>query len=103
MRPSRWKRSSRSTEVVEDRLRAYLAGELTPVSPRAAATVVLLRDGSDGVEAYLLRRRTTMAFAAGMYVFPGGAVDRRDADRATAWSGPDPAAWATRLGCDEAL
>lgn len=40
-----------------------------------AATVVLLRDGADGLEALLMRRPSTMAFAPGMSVFPGGRVD----------------------------
>ena len=47
-------------------------GEM-PVRP--AATVVLLRDGSDGLEVWLQQRATTLAFAAGMYAFPGGRVD----------------------------
>jgi 8-oxo-dGTP pyrophosphatase MutT (NUDIX family) len=64
---------------------------------------VLLRDRSDGIEAYLLRRQTSMAFAAGMYVFPGGGVDARDADASIAWAGPSPAQWAERLGVGEPL
>jgi len=55
--------------------------------PREAATVVLLRDGSAGIEAWLLRRVTGMAFAAGMTVFPGGAVDPTDS-LSEASSGP---------------
>lgn len=47
-------------------------------APRDAATVVLLRDGAVGLEAFLMRRPLTMAFAPGMYVFPGGAVDDED-------------------------
>ena len=43
-----------------------------------------------------------MAFAAGMYAFPGGTVDRRDFDHAVAWAGPSPHDWAARLTCDEA-
>ncbi|KHL15154.1 hypothetical protein CLV56_1625 [Mumia flava] len=70
---------------------------------RDAATVVLLRDGTDGVEAYLLRRQQSMRFAAGMYVFPGGAVDPRDSDADLAWAGPAPAIWAERFGCSEEL
>jgi 8-oxo-dGTP pyrophosphatase MutT (NUDIX family) len=46
---------------------------------REAATVVLLRDGAAGLETWLLRRVAKMAFAAGMSVFPGGAVDTEDA------------------------
>ncbi|WP_375481838.1 NUDIX hydrolase [uncultured Jatrophihabitans sp.] len=45
---------------------------------RDAATVVLLRDGADGLEAWLLTRVRQMAFAAGMTVFPGGRVDEAD-------------------------
>ncbi len=89
-------------EVVE-RARAILAGELEPVAPRDAATVVLVRDGEprdDGrLEIFLLRRVRTMAFAAGMLVFPGGKVDPSDD------GGPGlPAAWADAF-CygDEAL
>ena len=42
---------------------------------RPAATVVLLRDGSDGVEVWLQQRASSLAFAAGMHAFPGGRVD----------------------------
>lgn len=86
------------------RIRALAAGRLTPVAPRAAATVVLLRDGESAgrPQAYLLRRRTSMAFAAGMYAYPGGGVDPRDAEQAPAWAGPSPQEWAARLGVDRA-
>ena len=76
-------------------------GEIAPT--RDAATVVLLRDGDDGVEAYLMRRQRSMSFAAGMYVFPGGGVDPRDSDTDVAWAGPDPTTWAERLGCSTEL
>jgi len=81
----------------------FLAGDRAPVAARDASTVVLLRDRGASVQAYLLRRQTSMAFAAGMYVFPGGGVDIRDADPTPAWSGPSPAQWAARLGVDETL
>jgi len=84
--------------------RALATGQLTPAEPRHASTVVLLRDGRDGMQAYLLRRTQTMAFAAGMYVFPGGSVDPRDETLSDeAWAGPPPAAWAQLLSADEAL
>ncbi|MGH3625684.1 MAG: NUDIX hydrolase, partial [Sciscionella sp.] len=74
-----------------------------PVTPRDAATVVLLRDGADGIEAFLLRRVAAMAFAGGMTVFPGGGVDARDADANPRWAGPAPAWWAGILGSAERL
>jgi 8-oxo-dGTP pyrophosphatase MutT (NUDIX family) len=74
-----------------------------PVTPRDAATVVLLRDGPRGPEVFLLRRVGAMAFAAGMTVFPGGGVDPRDADSSLAWSGPPPAEWANWFGCSPEL
>jgi 8-oxo-dGTP pyrophosphatase MutT (NUDIX family) len=83
------------------RAAAYAAGAVTPVDPKDAATVVLARDRDGQVEAYLLRRHQDMAFAAGMYVFPGGVVDRRDTDPDLAWAGPGDAEWAERLRCDE--
>ena len=47
---------------------------------RTAATVVILRDGEQGLETLLLRRNSKLAFAAGAWVFPGGAVDQSDSD-----------------------
>ena len=85
-----------------DDARAFADGTKEPVEPRNAATVVLLRRGASGPEVYLLRRQTSMAFAGGMCVFPGGGVDPRDFDHLVAWAGPGPAEWATRLGTDEA-
>jgi glyoxylase-like metal-dependent hydrolase (beta-lactamase superfamily II)/8-oxo-dGTP pyrophosphatase MutT (NUDIX family) len=50
------------------------------VVPRPAATVVLLRTGTSGLEVLLVERPATMAFAPGLHAFPGGAID--DGDRA---------------------
>jgi 8-oxo-dGTP pyrophosphatase MutT (NUDIX family) len=71
-----------------------------PAEPRPAATVVLLRDAPGGPEALLLRRPKRSSFAAGAWVFPGGVVDAADAEPALAARsrGPDPDAWARRLG-----
>lgn len=46
--------------------------------PIPAATVMLLRDGDDGMEVFMVRRATKMDFAAGALVFPGGKVDPPD-------------------------
>ena len=51
--------------------------EPAPLKP--AATVLLLRDGADGVEVLMTRRSTKASFAPGAYVFPGGAIDPQDA------------------------
>ncbi len=50
-----------------------------PVATRPAATVLLLRDGAQGVEVLMTRRSMTASFAPGAYVFPGGGVDALDA------------------------
>ncbi|MEV4331447.1 NUDIX hydrolase [Streptomyces sp. NPDC049597] len=84
-----------------DRIRALAAGELTPVTPKRAATVMLLRDAADGPAVHMLRRRTSMAFAGGAYAYPGGGVDPRD-DRPVGWAGPSLETWARRLGTDTA-
>lgn len=84
-----------------DRIRALAAGELTPVTPKRAATVMLLRDTDIGPVVHMLRRRASMAFAGGAYAYPGGGVDPRD-ERPVAWAGPSRARWAELLGTDEA-
>ena len=73
-----------------------------PVPARDAATVAVLRDAAAGRETFLLRRRATMAFAAGKYVFPGGSVQDSDFDPVP-WIGPGPRTWAQRLSCREDL
>ena len=50
------------------------------VPVRPASTVVLIRDGADGLEVWLQQRAASLAFAASMYAFPGGAVDDADAE-----------------------
>jgi len=76
------------------------AGEV-PV--RHAATVMLVRPAGAGLEVFTFRRVPALAFAAGMLVFPGGAVDPRDADPELPWAGPGPAAFGAALSADESL
>ena len=67
--------------------------------PRPAATVMLLRDGPRGCEVLLLRRHPRSAFAADMWVFPGGTVDPADCVLpAERWRGIDPELLAERFG-----
>jgi 8-oxo-dGTP pyrophosphatase MutT (NUDIX family) len=96
-------RESSAEQAKLERARQYLEGRIQVVQPRDAATVVLLRDGDAGLEAYLLRRRTTMAFGAGMHVFPGGSVDPRDRDGDLSWVGPPPEEWARTFSCPPGL
>lgn len=73
-------------EALAAHAREFYASGAAPAEPRRAATVLILRDlpyvaGSPGgVEVYMLRRQRSMAFAGGMYAFPGGRVDRGDID-----------------------
>ena len=50
-----------------------------PAPLRPAATVLLLRDGPQGIEVLMTRRAMTASFAPGAYVFPGGGIDAADA------------------------
>lgn len=50
-----------------------------PAPLRPAATVLLLRDGPNGVEVLMTRRSMKASFAPGAYVFPGGGIDAADA------------------------
>ena len=47
-----------------------------PVAPRQAATVLLLRDIDGELEVLMTQRSHTASFAPGVYVFPGGGVDK---------------------------
>jgi recombination protein RecT len=61
------------------RLTQLLHPVRTPATVRPAATVLLLRDGSQGLEVLMTRRSMTASFAPGAYVFPGGGIDAADA------------------------
>lgn len=54
-----------------------------PIHP--AATVVVLRDTSTGIEVFMVRRHQGVAFMAGSYVFPGGRVDAADHSADPSW------------------
>jgi 8-oxo-dGTP pyrophosphatase MutT (NUDIX family) len=58
--------------------------EIITTPARAAATVIMLRDGGgsgkDGLEVFLLKRHGLSDVLGGAYVFPGGKVDRFDAE-----------------------
>jgi 8-oxo-dGTP pyrophosphatase MutT (NUDIX family) len=50
----------------------------TPVPPRPASTVAILRDGATGIEVFMVVRHHEIDFASGAIVFPGGKVDAAD-------------------------
>jgi 8-oxo-dGTP pyrophosphatase MutT (NUDIX family) len=60
---------------------------MTAVEPRAAASLLVLRDGSEGLEVLFVRRVEQLRFMGGAWVFPGGALSATDGDSATdlAW------------------
>src|SRR3954449_10291311 len=49
-----------------------------PTKPRQAATVLVLRGGSERLEVLLAQRTPKARFMGGAWVFPGGAVDADD-------------------------
>jgi len=88
---------------LRSRVEAHLAcPERAPVALRPASTVMLVRDGTAGVEVFMLQRVATMEFAPSTMVFPGGGVDGRDHADRLPWAGPDSLEWALRLGSDKA-
>jgi 8-oxo-dGTP pyrophosphatase MutT (NUDIX family) len=60
---------------------------VSPVEPRPAASVLLVRPAPAGtgvpLEVYMIRRNRGMKFLGGYYAFPGGKVDAADASAAS--------------------
>ncbi len=57
----------------------WIARHDSPDNPLVpAATVVLIRDGSSGLETLMMQRNSQLSFAEGMWVFPGGRIDPDD-------------------------
>ena len=55
-------------------------GNGTPSSPHPSATVLMVRDASAGLEVFMLERHGLSDVLGGAYVFPGGKLDRADAE-----------------------
>jgi len=66
--------------------------------PRAAATIVVVRDGAQGIEVLLSRRAERGDHNSGAWVFPGGVVDAGDRAAHEVCDGIDDATASTRLG-----
>ncbi|HKX42454.1 MAG TPA: NUDIX domain-containing protein, partial [Burkholderiaceae bacterium] len=68
-------------------------------APRAAATLVVVREGEPGgIEVLLARRTASDDQNSGAWVFPGGVVDAGDRAAHACCRGLDDAAASTRLG-----
>lgn len=57
-----------------------LRGDAPVAVPRVAASVLVLRGGADALEVLLVQRTHAARFMAGVWVFPGGAVDREEGE-----------------------
>jgi len=55
-----------------------------PVTPRLAATIILLRGGAQTLEVLLVLRTSSARFMPGAWVFPGGAVEPDEDERTAA-------------------
>jgi 8-oxo-dGTP pyrophosphatase MutT (NUDIX family) len=89
---------------LRERAEDMRVGRIEAAPARDAATVVVLRDHPEhGLQAFMLRRVASMAFAAGAYVFPGGSVDPRDGEASIGWAGPSPLKWGEAFGADETV
>ncbi len=64
--------------------------------PEPAATLVLIHEDRGQLQVYLIRRSMQSRFMAGIYVFPGGTMERGDYDTQV-WSAP-PGAEKIRIG-----
>ncbi|MES2563039.1 MAG: NUDIX domain-containing protein [Pseudomonadota bacterium] len=67
-------------------------------TPVPAATVMLLREGDDGMEVFMIVRHHESDVHAGALVFPGGRVDPEDHDLAV-----DAAVFPAQNGVDAAM
>lgn len=74
-----------------------------PTPIRLAATILLLRDGVEGMEVFMVVRHQEIDFASGALVFPGGKLAPGDSDprvrqRCTGVEGLSPEQIALRVG-----
>lgn len=79
------------------------ASDAAPVARplRAAATVVVMRDGEQGIEVLMLRRTESRDQASGAWVFPGGLLDAQDRDGHPHCVGLDDSAASAGMGLAE--
>src|ERR1700675_3529694 len=68
--------------VSEERGRMQDKENKPAATPQPAATILLLRDAPGGLEVFMVKRHHQIDFVAGALVFPGGKVEKSDADAA---------------------
>jgi 8-oxo-dGTP pyrophosphatase MutT (NUDIX family) len=56
----------------------HTSSDSVATAPRDAATVIILRDGPQGLEVFLVKRHGLSDVLGGAYVFPGGKLDASD-------------------------
>jgi 8-oxo-dGTP pyrophosphatase MutT (NUDIX family) len=97
-------RLSNLVDVARVKQRGGELGKLTTVAetliPRPAATVLTLRDATNGYEILMLRRNIRSDFVGGAHVFPGGAVDDTDTNAEHLVYGVSDEAASRRLDLD---
>jgi 8-oxo-dGTP pyrophosphatase MutT (NUDIX family) len=67
-----------------------------PAPARLAATLLLVRDGAEGLEVFMVARHRQIDFASGALVFPGGRVE--DEDETLGGDSYEPRERALRVG-----
>jgi glyoxylase-like metal-dependent hydrolase (beta-lactamase superfamily II)/8-oxo-dGTP pyrophosphatase MutT (NUDIX family) len=78
------------------------APHVTPPDARTAASLLLLRDGVDGLEVLMLRRAERSGDQrSGAAVFPGGVLDARDREAHGHCHGPSDAEFSARMSLPE--
>lgn len=83
-----------------------LISDLVLTPPVDAATVMVVRDGAQGLEVLLVRRHGNSGVLGGVHVFPGGKLDAADCAALPDWLDRAPAAYGAALaepGLDPAV
>jgi 8-oxo-dGTP pyrophosphatase MutT (NUDIX family) len=70
--------------------------------PRPAATIIVLRPSTDGLEVFCVLRHAKSNFLGGALVFPGGKVDPQDRDAAWSALASEPHPRTTSMASDDA-
>lgn len=65
--------------------------------PVPAATILLVRDGSSGLEVFMVKRHHQIDFAQGALVFPGGKASKADFDPVLGEHMDGAAAWSAEM------